>query len=120
MRTLRSLLPLLVLAVAACDSGGTAPDLLLSVALADARTCRDSSVVTVRVGRGSLGALDFACHDMELPRQVSAQSLPLYDRVEIFGLSGSDDELYRGTLIVSDVLTGNPAVLVSLFPYAAR
>jgi hypothetical protein len=109
-----------ILFAAACG-GDVIPDVTLSITLADGRTCRDASVITLLVGTGDPNdpaAQTFRCYDAEAPRAIDAKNLPLSDDVPLIGLSAQNAPLYRGHVVPADVVATPTAVL--LYPDAAR
>ena len=111
---------LLVGPLAACNSA-TAPPIFLSIALADGRACTDAAVLAISIERRGQDAERYLCDDTHRPNQVRVGNLPLYEAVRLRGESTDGAELYRGSLIAADVVTGpEPAATVTLYPYLAR
>ena len=108
-------LPLL----AACASGETLPTLDFSTRLADGRGCRDASITTIQLHRGSADPLRFICFDTESPRLVTAVAVPI-EEVDVLGLSVEGAPLYRGRLEAGQSIGGPTPTVVVLYPYAAR
>jgi hypothetical protein len=110
-------LALFAVAIAAGCGGDVVPSLTFSVRLADGRRCRDASVTRVRIVYGP-GPQTFICVDAEAPSAVTATALPLSEALDVDGLSAEGASLYRGRLVVSDLLAA-PAP-VALAPWLAR
>ncbi len=106
--------------LSACNSG-TAPPIYLAITFADGRACTDAAVLGISVESRGPERDHYLCDDMLAPNRVSFSKLPLYDAVTLRGESTDGAELYRGSFIAADVLTGpEPTATVALYPYVAR